>query len=133
MNKKIVSVLLACAAVFALCIAMAGCGGDNKKDFVGNWELTEIQDGSGTATTSSDDVAKLKDMGLTVTLTLAEDGKATLSMFGEEQTGTWKVDKAKEATIEIEGLGSQKITVEKDSLTMANSDARLLFVKTNQA
>ena len=133
MNKKIVSVLLACAAVFALCIAMVGCGGDNKKDFVGNWELTEIQDGSGNATTSSDDVAKLKDMGLTVTLTLAEDGKASLSMFGEEQTGTWKVDKAKEATIEIEGLGSQKITVEKDSLTMANSDARLLFVKTNQA
>lgn len=67
------AVLVAAVAwVFVLGVTLVGCGGnteDNKANFVGEWTLSEMADGS--ETIKGDDLAK---WGLTVTLTNKEDG-----------------------------------------------------------
>jgi hypothetical protein len=128
MKKGIIVALLAC--VFALSLALVGCGGgggaDPKAAWVGTWDLTEMEE-NGTVTTS-DDIQMLKDLGLTVNLELKSDGTGSLVVFGEAMDGKWEAKSATEATFDYEGQTiSMKIADGK--LTMDQSGSKLTFVK----
>lgn len=93
------------AFAFALCLALAGCGGssgadksaDYKKAVVGTWELTEITGAS------EDDMAMMKAFGLTVEMAFAEDGTFKMGIIGETIDGTWEAPSADKVTMKAEG------------------------------
>ena len=90
--KKLVSVMLACLMLCtaAFCVAEAA-------DIAGDWYLASI---------SMDDVAyNAADLGLSMTMTLAEDGTATLvanTLEDGSAAGTWTMDE-NGLTITIDG------------------------------
>ena len=123
MKKGIIVALFAC--VFALSLALVGCGGgggDVKAAWVGTWDLTEMEEGG--QVTGSEDIEMLKGLGLTVNLELKEDGTGALVLFGESMDGKWEAKSATDATFTYEG---QKITDGK--LTMEQNGSKLTFVK----
>ena len=75
--KRTTKIAIAIAAVFALCLGLVGCGGgdgaDYTKNFTGDWKLSGMTE-NGEAM-SGDDIAFMESFGMTVTLTLNEDGR----------------------------------------------------------
>ena len=127
MKKGIIVALFAC--VFALSLALVGCGGgggDVKAAWVGTWDLTEMEEGG--QVTGSEDIEMLKGLGLTVNLELKEDGTGALVLFGESMDGKWEAKSATDATFTYEGQTiNMKITDGK--LTMEQNGSKLTFVK----
>ena len=127
MKKRFLGIL-AVLAVF--CIALVGCGGgeDYSANFAGKWQLVSIE---GENALSEEDVQLMKDVDLTVDLTLAEDGTCTLVMFGEDYgSGTWKAKSATECTVTLEG---EDIATTLDSgsgrLSLTQGGDSLIFVR----
>lgn len=127
MKKGIIVALFAC--VFALSLALVGCGGgggDVKAAWVGTWDLTEMEESG--QVTGSEDIEMLKGLGLTVNLELKEDGTGALVLFGESMNGKWEAKSATDATFTYEGQTiNMKITDGK--LTMEQNGSKLTFVK----
>lgn len=128
MKKGIVVALFAC--VFALSLALVGCGGsgggDVKSAWIGTWDLTEMeQDGE---ITSSDDIEMLKGLGLTVELELKDDGTGALVLFGEAMDGTWEAKSATDATFKYEGQ-DVAMKIADGKLTMEQDTSKLTFAK----
>ena len=128
MARRGIIALMSC--IFALSLAMAGCGGNpadaGKTAFVGTWDLVEMsQEGS---TTSSDDIKTLKDLGLEVFVNINDDGTMALVLFGSVLEGTWTATNAQEGTA---NLGGQDTTMKLDGnrLTIENNDTSLVFEK----
>ena len=127
MVKKSVIALMAC--VFALCLALVGCGDNaaaNKAAFTGTWDLVEMnQDGQ---VTSSDDLETLKSLGLEVFVNLNEDGTAALVLFGEVMNGNWEATSMTAGTITLD---NQKVdmSIEDSKLKFAQENASLTFQK----
>ena len=127
MTKKGVIALMAC--VFALCLALVGCGDNaaaNKAAFTGTWDLVEMnQDGQ---VTGSDDLETLKSLGLEVYVNLNEDGTAALVLFGEAMNGNWEATSTTAGTITLD---NQKVdmTIEDSKLKFAQENASLTFQK----
>ena len=110
--------------------AQLGCGGgeDYSANFAGKWQLVSIE---GENALSEEDVQLMKDVELTVDLTLAEDGTCTLVMFGEDYgSGTWKAKSATECTVTLEG---EDIATTLDSgsgrLSLTQGGDSLIFVR----
>lgn len=130
MAKKGVIALVAC--VFALSLALVGCGGGgnneaaNKAAFVGTWDLVEMsQDGE---VTGSDDLDTLKALGLEVYVNFNEDGTMVLALFGEPIEGTWEATSTTAGTIEMEGQ-SVDMSISDEKLTFEQEGASLTFEK----
>lgn len=128
MAKKGVIALTAC--VFALCLALVGCGTSssesNKSAFTGTWDLVEMeQDGE---VTNSDDLEKLKSLGLEVYVNLNEDGTVALVLFGEPMEGTWEATSATAGTLTLKGQ-QVNMTIEDSKLKFAQEGASLTFQK----
>ena len=126
--KKGIVALLAC--VFALSLALVGCagggGGDVKAAWIGSWDLYEMDENG--QVTSSDDIKMLKDLGLTVTLELNEDGSGALVLFGESTKGTWEAKSATEASFTAENQ-TISMAIADDKLTMEQNGSKLVFQK----
>ena len=125
--KKGIIALLAC--VFALSLALVGCGGgggDAKAAWVGTWDLYEMEENG--QITSTDDIQMLRDLGLTVTLELKDDGNGALVMFGESLEGTWEAKSATEGsfTAQDQTVG---MTIADGKLTMEQNGSKLVFQK----
>ncbi|WP_418831866.1 hypothetical protein [Paraeggerthella sp.] len=123
--------LLALACAFALCLALAGCGGgggghDAGKNFVGTWKLVSSS-GDGEAI-SEQDLALMESMGMSVTLTLSENEKAALSIFGESVEGTWQAKGADKASLTLQGETGD-MTLANGKLTMSSAGATMTFEK----
>ncbi|AJC12077.1 hypothetical protein JI75_04730 [Berryella intestinalis] len=133
MKKLIVALALASA----FCLALTGCSGGNNADiekgkanFTGEWELVDI---TGDDSIASGDIDTLKSMGISVELSLKDDGTATLVFFGDEFAGTWKVKSATEADLELKADGetvADVITFEDGKVSMKAEGAALVFSKT---
>ena len=127
MKKRFLGIL-AILAVF--CIALVGCGGsseDYSSNFAGDWQLVSMESPDNDVT--EQDLQDMKDIGMTVDLTFADDGTCTLVMFGEEYgTGTWKAKSATTCDVTME---DQHIDVTIDSstgrLSFAQDDEALIF------
>ena len=88
--KKILATIVALAGAMALSFVLVGCGGGGAQQTIaGDWTLYEIT-GDEASAASPEDVQSLADMGMTVTMTLNEDGTGTMNMFGEQMDLTWE-------------------------------------------
>ncbi len=100
--KKIVA---AFALAFALGFGLTSCGGATPEDFtpnfVGSWELVKIEGGD--TNFSQDDFDLLKEMGMTCTLKLNEDGTYNFDLFGQVMSETWEAASAETATLAMNG------------------------------
>ena len=118
-TKRLITVL---AATFAILFVLAGCSskysGDYTKNFVGDWKLVEVDESGRVAT--EDDLSMAEAYGISVGLTVNENGTFTFSYFGEEDTGEWSARSATEAEFVIEGqpanasLTDEKLSIEQD-------------------
>ena len=127
--KGIIKIVAVLAATVALCFAVAGCsssgdGADYTKNFAGEWKLSGIEASDESA--SAEDMAMLEAFGLSVTVTLNEDGSATFNMFGEEMSGSWKAKSATEATFTLEG-DTTTMTLSDDTLRVDVSGEAMTF------
>lgn len=91
---------------------------------VGVYKLVEAQSDDGENTTP-EEIALMEAMGLICYLELTEDGQASLSMFGEEMTGTWQDDE-----ITMEG-DTTPFVLEGDTLTVSQEGMALVFARTD--
>lgn len=129
MKKGIIVALFAC--VFALSLALVGCGGgggggDAKAAWVGTWDLTEMEENG--QITGSDDIQMLKDLGLTVNLELKDDGTGALVLFGEAMDGSWEAKSATDAAFTYEGQ-TIDMKIADGKLTMEQNGSKLTFAK----
>ena len=128
MGKKAMIALLSC--VFALCLALVGCGGDNaaanKAAFTGTWDLVEMSQGD--EVTGSDELNTLKSLGLEVYVNLNEDGTSALVLFGEVIDGTWEATSSTAGTIKMEGQ-DVAMSIADSKLTFEQEGAKLTFQK----
>lgn len=127
--KGIMRIAAILVATFALCFALAGCssggdGADYTKNFAGDWKLSGIE--AADESTTADDMAMLEAFGMTVTITLNEDGSAKFNLFGEEMSGTWKAKSATEATFTLEG-DTATMTLADDTLRLDVSGEAMAF------
>lgn len=117
------------ASMFALVLALAGCaqgGGDASKNFIGDWKLVGMEEGG--EVTSSEDIALMEQLGMSVTMSVKEDKTLTLSVLGEEMSGTWEATSGTEATATIDGQkASMKIA--NDVLVLEQDGAKMSFEK----
>lgn len=116
--------MLACIA--ALCFALVGCGGgsDNKANFVGDWTLESM--GDSTMTITADDLSTL---GLSVTMTVKEDGTGKLSMMDEPIDFTWEAKSATEMTMKSPDTSASTLTLADGKLSGDYDDTKIVFKK----
>jgi uncharacterized lipoprotein NlpE involved in copper resistance len=127
-KKRAGRIVLLCVLAL-LCLGLFACSGssaDAKKAYTGQWKLTEMTE-NGEAV-SADDMAMLDSLGMTIDLTVNEDGTFDLTFFGESQKGDWEAKSATEATFTIEG-DSVPATLKDGKLTLSESDVSMTFEK----
>lgn len=127
-TKKRGLVILMCAIV-VLSLGLFACSGsseDAKKAFIGTWKLSGlVEDGEAV---SQDDLEMMEAMGMTVTMTVSEDGNFNIDIFGESEEGTWEAKSTTEATFTIQG-DAAPATLKDGTLTLEESGTQLSFVK----
>lgn len=129
MTKKMTGRIVLACVLAMLCLGLFACSGsgaDAKKAYIGQWKLTEMTE-NGEAV-SADDMAMLDSLGMTIDLTVNEDGTFDLIFFGESQKGDWEAKSATEATFTIEG-DSVPATLKDGKLTLSESDVSMTFEK----
>lgn len=115
MKKNRLLVLISCTlCAIAACALLASCGTSTpkgSKDMVGYWELEGgISDG---VELSAEDVEYMASLDVRLILHLAEDGTATVDLFGDVADGTWDYEKATMAIADSNGdleLSDGKLT-----------------------
>ena len=128
--KKRLGILMAAAAVAALCMGLFGCGGGSvdASGFYGDWNVQSIQTDEADSTVTAEDMAMLNDFGMYVTLTMNEDGTCALNLFDEPTTGEWKATSDTEAVITMEGQDID-VVLSGDTLTLSQLDATMTCVR----
>lgn len=106
-----------------------------KDAYVGTWKLVKMSQ-NGT-TTGSDQIARLSKLGLSVTLTLNENGKATLDYFGNKLTGTWKATSATQGTLTTPKQTIKSttgtVTANEQTIAMKRSGSTLTVTQSNSS
>ena len=142
--RKAKMILVGIACVVAATVALFGCANaaeQGKKNFAGTWELESMK--SNGQTFSAEDIAKLKEAGLSIYLTLGEDGNAQLSMYGTPVTAKWTAKDATNAKLTLDnaaqGTGGngmateQSMKLEGDKLVMEAANSSITMKKSDGA
>lgn len=142
--RKAKMILVGIACVVAAAVALFGCANaaeQGKKNFAGTWELESMK--SNGQTFSAEDIAKLKEAGLSIYLTLTEDGNAQLSMYGTPVTAKWTATDATNAKLTLDnaaqGTGGngmateQSMKLEGDKLVMEAANSSITMKKSDGA
>lgn len=137
MTRRLLPGLMALVlACFALVACTQGSAADGKA-LAGTWELDSME-GKG-STTTSEDLAALKDTVGGVYLVLSEDGTAEFEMFGITTSGTWKATGANAGKVTMDSGSSevsaqeQSMTLEGDKLVLKSSTDTLRFERIDPA
>lgn len=117
--KKIFSLLL----VIVLGFSLVACSSSSTKNVQGMYELVEIV--SDTHAMTTEELDKLKEDNLVVTLELKEDGSGTMNVFGDNQNISYN---AEEEYIEFGGE-RLKYTYDGVKFVIAQADESLVFLK----
>ena len=110
--KKIFAMLLALAMLLGA-MAMA-----EATDVTGTWYAVEMIQG--------DQSINPAEMGLEITMTLNEDGTATMNGAGDPSEGTWTFD-GETLTIQEEGADDTVMTYADGNLTMGDDSMTMVF------
>ena len=122
MGKKLGIIAAVCCAL-ALCFALVGCGAD-KSNYTGEWNLAYGSDEN----LDADSIALMDSLGLTVKLTLNDDGSGTLDLFGETMQAKWEASSNTEGKIALEG-SEAKMTLANGELTITDSTGATMTFK----
>ena len=112
--KKFVSLFLALVLLITCVSAIA------ENDFLGNWYLKSVTSGE-----QSMDVAA---MGITGTMVLEEDGKATVAFIGEETVGTWQLDENGNLVITMEDSPATAVVTDTE-LKLVSDETEMVFTR----
>ena len=123
MTRKI-GIIAALCCVFVLCFALVGCGGVDKTKYTGDWKLAYGSDEN----LDADSIQLMESLGLTVTLTLNEDGTGSLDLFGEKTDVKWEASSNTEGKITIDG-SEAKIKLTDSDLTIEDSTGASMTFK----
>lgn len=121
MKKLGIIAALCCALV--LCFALVGCGAD-KSSYTGEWNLAYGSDEN----LDADSIALMDSLGLTVTLTLNDDGTGSLDLFGDKLEAKWEASSNSEGKISLDGSDA-KMTLENGELTILDSTGASMTFK----
>ena len=125
-KKNFTVPIIAVIAVAFVVIISLGCilykiGSSGEKNIVGYYELYEMSSNSRSYT--NEQLKKLKELGLIVTLELREDKTGTIDLFGEKKDLTY--DKK---NMTIDGK-SASYKIENEKIIMEDEENRLVFEK----
>ncbi len=127
MKKRAIALTTMLACMLVLCFALVGCGANNNKaNFVGNWTLDSMES-SGVTMTGD----QLSAMGITVTMTVSDDGKGKLTIMGESDDFTWEAKSATEMLIKSPDTTDTVFTLADGKLTGVGSSGteKMVFKK----
>ena len=96
--KKVLSILLAMAMIFAL----AACAKSEPVDYTGTYDVVRID--AGDASASEEDMQALRDLGYEAVMSFASDGTGLMSIAGQENDFTYD---AKTGMIHMNGADSK--------------------------
>ena len=121
MSKKLGLIAALCCA-FVLCFALVGCGAD-KSNYTGEWKLAYGSDPN----LDDDSIQLIDSLGMSVMLTLNDDGSGTLDLFGDAKEIKWEASSNTEGKITLDG-SEAKLQLEEGELTIVDkSDATMTF------
>ena len=121
MSKKLELIAALCCA-FVLCFALVGCGAD-KSNYTGEWKLAYGSDPN----LDDDSIQLMDSLGMSVMLTLNDDGSGTLDLFGDAKEIKWEASSNTEGKITLDG-SEAKLQLEEGELTIVDkSDATMTF------
>ncbi|MBR3181337.1 MAG: hypothetical protein IKF56_01640 [Eggerthellaceae bacterium] len=121
MSKKLGLIAALCCA-FVLCFALVGCGAD-KSNYTGEWKLAYGSDPN----LDDDSIQLMDSLGMSVMLTLNDDGSGTLDLFGDAKEIKWEASSNTEGKITLDG-SEAKLQLEEGELTIVDkSDATMTF------
>lgn len=121
MSKKLGLIAALCCA-FVLCFALVGCGAD-KSNYTGEWKLAYGSDPN----LDDDSIQLMDSLGMSVMLTLNDDGSGTLDLFGDAKEIKWEASSNTEGKITLDG-SEAKLQLEQGELTIVDkSDATMTF------
>ena len=121
---KRIGIIAALCCVFVLCFALVGCGGVDKSKYTGDWKLAYGTDEN----LDADSMELLNSLGVSVTLTLNEDGTGSLDMFGEKMDAKWEAKSNTEGTITLNNdTGTMKL--ENEQLTVVDGSGSSMTFK----
>lgn len=116
MSKKI-GIIAALCCVFVLCFALVGCGGGvDKSKYTGDWKLAYGSDEN----LDADSIELMESLGLSVKMTLNEDGTGSLDLFGDAIDVKWEASSNTEGKITLDN-GEATMKLENDELTIVDS------------
>ncbi len=116
MGKRIGIIAALCLAL-ALSFALVGCGGGvDKSNYTGDWKLAYGSDEN----LDADSIALMESLGLSVKMTLNEDGTGTLELFGDKTDAKWEASSNTEGKITLDG-SEAKMKLENGELTIVDS------------
>ena len=125
MGKKLGLIAALCCA-FVLCFALVGCGAD-KANYTGDWKLAYGSDEN----LDADSISLMDSLGMSVTLTLNDDGSGTLELFDETKEVKWEASSNEEGKITLDG-SEAAMTLEEDELTIVDkTDASMTFKRSS--
>lgn len=115
MGKKIGIIAMVCFAL-ALCFALVGCGGVDKSNYTGDWKLAYGSDEN----LDADSIQLMDSLGLSVTLTLKDDGSGSMNLFGENKDVKWEASSNTEGKITLDG-SEAKMQLANNELSIVDS------------
>lgn len=105
MKTNLGFVVLACVALF-----VTGCGSSSQDRLVGKWEAGQA--------------------GAKLTAEFTKDGKATLTMFGQPVSGTYKINGSDELEVNLNGaITKYKMKVTAAELELSNEGNTITYKK----
>lgn len=127
MKKILLALVLVASMGFFVACAPSNDEEASRKAFTGSWSLASMDDG--TNLRESEEMDRLKALGLTVSLSLDSDGSAVLWLLGEEDRGSWSPVDASKATITLADREAVEMTIADDVLTLTQDNYILKFTK----
>ena len=96
-------------------------------DPVGVWTMDRMTENGEPAMV--DDLKLMENMGMSVTLTLKDDGTAELNQAGPVTTGTWESTGANTVVLKMDGEEPSDIVVDGDNLTITAGPMQMFYVR----
>ena len=107
-----------------MAISLSDLGGVDKSKYTGDWKLAYGSDEN----LDADSIKLMESLGLSVTLTLNEDGSGSLDLFGEKQDAKWEASSNTEGKITLNG-SEAKIKLTDSDLTIEDSTGASMTFK----